>query len=163
MSKPTRPSANSRWGVFLALGVVAVVGGVVVPQVVNGDLTASPTAKTSKPSVGEFEYAPPSWPDAPSHGAMFARLAVGTAVVLALCVVLLRLGRGWLVSPPTVAAEPGALRLKATLPLGNRCVVHVVEIAHRQILVGADAAGIKTMVPLHAFDDLVAESPTEAT
>ena len=42
--------------------------------------------------------------------------------------------------------------------MGNRCSVHLVHLGKREILIGVDGGGIKTMVPLaNSFEDVLAE------
>jgi flagellar biogenesis protein FliO len=49
------------------------------------------------------------------------------------------------------------MALVETLPLGNRCLVHLVRVGNRQVLVGLDAGGLKSLVALpDAFDDALA-------
>jgi flagellar biogenesis protein FliO len=50
------------------------------------------------------------------------------------------------------------MRLIETLPLGNRCSVHLVRLGKREILIGVDGAGIKTVAPLAGFFEDALES-----
>jgi hypothetical protein len=80
---------------------------------------------------------------------MFARLGLGTLLVLGLCAGTLWIGKRWLGGAAASAAPAAAqVRLVETLSLGNRCVVHLLNIGTRPVLVGADAGGVKTIVPL---------------
>jgi flagellar biogenesis protein FliO len=60
---------------------------------------------------------------------------------------------------------PRRLRLVESLPLGGRCMLHLVHVDQREILVGVDATGLKTIVPAPpAFDDVLdaaAQSETQ--
>jgi flagellar biogenesis protein FliO len=100
----------------------------------------------------------PALPDMPNPQGMLARLAWGTILVLGLSVASIWGMRRWTqVRAPAVSGER-TLRLVETLPLGNRCSVHLVHLGKREVLIGVDAAGIKTIVALtKAFDDVLAE------
>ena len=94
---------------------------------------------------------------------MLTRLGVGTAVVLALCVVTLFAGRRWLKRLPGQADANSRMALVETLPLGNRCVVHLVRVGSQQVLVGLDAGGLKSLVALpDAFEDALAQAQEPA-
>jgi hypothetical protein len=88
-------------------------------------------------------------------------------VVLGLSVVTLWYGRRWL-QAPNLAAASRELRLIETLHLGNRCCLHLVQLASRQVLVGADAGGIRSVVPMNDgfepyLQEATQEPPTAAT
>jgi hypothetical protein len=57
------------------------------------------------------------------------------------------------------------MRLIESLSLGNRCLMHLVRLGKREILIGVDGAGIKTVVPLAGtFEDVLeANLPREAS
>jgi hypothetical protein len=93
---------------------------------------------------------------------MVIRLGAGTAVVLGLCVVTLLVGKRWLGGPAAAKAAGATMHVVETLHLGNRCCLHLVQLPARQVLVGADGAGIKAVLPLaENFDTLLGEA--EAT
>jgi hypothetical protein len=146
------------------MGAVAVAAGLLLPRLLSGEPPAPPlSARDQGRPDSDLRYTPPSLPEVPSAQAMFARLAVGTIVVLGLCVVTLLYGKRWLgvLNPPGPAG--GELRLVETLQLGNRCCLHLVQLTSRQVLIGADASGIKTVVPLpEPFENCLTPPPDQA-
>ena len=53
------------------------------------------------------------------------------------------------------------MRLMETLQLGNRCSLHLVKLGKRELIVGIDGAGIKSVLPLaEPFDDILAQVQT---
>lgn len=108
--------------------------------------------------VDALEYSPPVWPDAPDTEAMLKRLAMGTATVIGLCVATMWLGRRWLRGVPIPGTTGNRLQLLESVALGNRCSVHLLRSGEHQILVGVDASGLKSLVPLpHLFDSTLRE------
>lgn len=89
----------------------------------------------------------PEWVAAPEAGGQLARLGVGTVVVLGLCVATLYAGQRWLRGGPA-AAEGKQFQVLETLALGNRCSVLLVRAAGRQLLVGLDGSGVKSLLTL---------------
>jgi flagellar biogenesis protein FliO len=129
-------------------------------------IPATPAAATPTPAApakkDELAYNPPPWPEAPDPKALLERLGVGTVVVLGLCVGALWAAKRWLRGAP-VAAASQQLRLLEALPLGNRCTLYLVSAGDRRILVGADAAGLKTVTLLpEGFADALAEADCAA-
>ncbi len=151
---------NSLWKTWTAIAAVAIVMGLLLPQLMPGETTlpkAEP--KVEAKEKGKLEYTAPSLPEAPSPLAMFTRLGVGTAVVLGLCVATLFGIRRWLYPTAANGSLPRELCLMETLQLGNRCALHLVHLGKQPILVGVDGAGIKTIVPMpSAFEDVLAEA-----
>lgn len=140
---------------WLSLGMMAgaaLLAGLALPQLMPSTHPRTPVKSESEPSgqrdKNDWTYVPPSWPEPPDHQAAFVRLGLGTAAVLTLCVATLWCGKRWLRGETPVAAAGAQLSFIESLPLGNRCVIHLVQIHNRPVLVGADAAGIKTIVPL---------------
>jgi flagellar biogenesis protein FliO len=171
MSAPAGPAAGTdgrkHWITLGVLSLLAVGAGLVVPRFMDAD---APSAKEAAPPLqipaplankaapekkqpsaagaDDLAYTPPAWPDAPDARAMLVRLVVGTLLVLGLCVGTLWIGRRWLHGVP---AQPGGntqLRLVERLPLGNRCFLYLLTVQDRQLLVGVDASGMKTLVTL---------------
>ncbi len=152
----------TRFGTPLALvALLAIVAGVVLPQLAPAEAPAAPSKDESK-GKGDLRYTPPTWPEPPSYGAMFLRLGLGTTLVLGLCVATLWGGKRWLAKLAPAPRTTGEMKLVESLPLGNRCALHLVQIASKQILVGADASGIRTVVPLsEAFEAVLNETQPE--
>ena len=157
---------------WLPLGVIALVAGVagvVLPQFLPStepEVKASESAvaapKSEKSDKSDWTYVPPAWPEPPNHQAVFLRLGVGTLAVLALCAATLWCSKHWLRGDVPAAAAGAQLRCIESLPLGNRCTVHLVHVGKRPVLVGADAAGIKTIVPLpESFSQTLAAQESE--
>ena len=92
-------------------------------------------------------------------------LAVGTAVVMVLCIGKLFLCRRWLRRLPSQPSGNSHMTLIETLPLGNRCQVHLIRVGKQQVLVGLDGAGLKSLVALpDTFDEALAamQEPADA-
>jgi flagellar biogenesis protein FliO len=152
-----------KWSPWIAIALVAVVGGLLLPQLLPGE-PAVEKARIKGEAKGKpgTEYVAPAIPDVPNPQAMLFRLAAGTMVVLGLSVASIWGMRHWLQPRAGAGGGQRALRLIETLHLGSRCSLHLVHLGKREILVGMDGAGIKTVVPLSKpFDDVLAE--TEAT
>lgn len=164
MTTPVK-HAQGRPGLWLQLGVIAAaatLAGLLLPQFIPGDAVLPPPAKEVAAKSGGLSYAPPAWPEAPSNRELLIRLGVGTAVVLGLCVVTLLAGRRWLAGLSAAKPGGGTMHVVETLHLGNRCCLHLIQLPSRQFLVGADGAGIKTVLPLtENFDNLLTEAAAD--
>ncbi len=158
------PGAGRKWLPLALIGGMAVVAGIVLPQMLGGvALPPEAPPAAAEAQKGSLDYVPPSWPEPPDARAMLTRLGVGTAVVLALCVGTLFVCRRWLRRLPGPGAANTRMTLVETLPLGNRCQVHLVRVGKQQVLVGLDAGGLKSLVALpEPFDDALAEAQQEA-
>ena len=98
----------------------------------------------------------------PDARALLTRLGVGTAVVLALCAGTLFVCRRWLRRLPGPDGGSTRMALVETLPLGNRCLLHLVRVGRQQVLVGLDGGGLKSVVALpEAFDEALAVAQGE--
>jgi flagellar biogenesis protein FliO len=153
---------RSRWLSLGAVGLFAVVAGLILPQLITSVAPERTAAHgTEKQERSPLAYTPPAWPEAPDPKAMLGRLALGTAIVLALCVVTLAIGRRWLRGTATAGTDQGRIQLVETLTLGNRCNLHLVKIGGQQVLVGLDGGGLKAMVTLtEPFADRLLEMQT---
>lgn len=123
------------------------------PSADIGFAREKPQARARKPVAekaddGKLNYSPEAWPDAPDTADMLKRLVCGTAIVLGLCICTVFAGRRWLRGAPTRASSGQRLRLVETVALGHRCAVHLLHVGHHQVLVGVDAAGVKSLVHL---------------
>jgi flagellar biogenesis protein FliO len=161
------PQILSRLGpksAWVIVAGVAILGGLLLPQLLPGESAAEkPRAKVEAKGKGVGEYTAPQLPDMPSPQALLTRLATGTVFVLGLAVVSLYGARRWLKMAGPVGTTPGAMKLIETLQLGNRCSLHLVQLGKRDVLIGVDGGGIKTIVPLAAsFEDVLSEAePTD--
>jgi flagellar biogenesis protein FliO len=177
-----QPPQRKMWMILGGVSLLAIVGGLALPQSFPSEplaaaarstsaaeakvIPAVPAAATLAPAASakkeDLAYSPPPWPEAPDPKALLTRLGIGTVVVLGLCVGTLWAAKRWLHGTPAVAASQ-QLRLLEALPLGNRCTLYLVSAGDRRILVGADAAGLKTVVPLpEGFADALAEADCAA-
>ena len=156
---PPRPAGAKKWVPAALAGLAAVVAGLIAPGFF-GDLMPPPSAGTRAAAKGEpLAYTPPAYPEAPDPRAMLLRLALGTGFVLVLAVTTIWLGRRWLKQGPAADAPASRLGVVETLPLGNRCAVHLVRVGRQQVLVGVDATGLRSLV---ALPDLFEETLTHA-
>ena len=148
MASSTPAGRAGYWGPLALIGLLATIAGLVLPQMLPDDPPAVEARPKETANSGDLHYEPPQMPEVPSTRALFLRLGGMTAVVLVIGVGVLVGGRRWLHGMAPARTANGALRLVETLPLGNRCNLHLVQVATRQILVGADATGIKSVVTL---------------
>jgi flagellar biogenesis protein FliO len=163
------PLGGGKRGFWLTIGIiglVAVSAGIVLPQMLPADTTVSqPAAPPESAQKNELAYTPPAWPEAPDPKAMITRLVLGTAIVLGLCAGTLMLSKRWLRGMPVKTSATGPLAVIDSLALGNRCHVHLVGVGKHRVLVGMDASGLKSLVPLSEdFDEAlnqVREGTTE--
>src|SRR5438309_1107179 len=110
---PPSPGAGRKWLPLALIGGLAVVAGVVLPQMLGG-VTLPEAPPPSAGQKGSLEYVPPTWPEPPDSRAMLTRLGLGTAVVLALCVITLIVCRRWLKQVPGQAAGNARMELVET-------------------------------------------------
>jgi flagellar biogenesis protein FliO len=152
--------AQSAWMSWVAITAVAIVLGLVAPQLMPGEASREKVEpKTEAKEKGKLEYTAPALPDAPSVQSMFVRLGVGTAVVLGLCVATMFGIKKWMYPIATNGTAPREMRLMETLQLGNRCSLHLVHLHKQPILVGVDGSGIQTIVPLPpSFEEVLTEA-----
>ena len=165
MFNTTVPSAGpkgalrSTWMTMGIVALMAVMAGLLVPQLLPGEVVLS-TPKTEPANKSKGNYTAPTLPDMPNPQGMLTRLALGTLLVLGLSVISIVAMRRWMQPQQMVARGQQTLRLLETLPLGNRCSVHLVHLGKREILIGMDGTGIKTIVPLpEAFADVMTQTP----
>jgi flagellar biogenesis protein FliO len=146
---PANAGRANYWAPLALIGLLATVAGLVMPQLLPEETHgAENKARESANAAGDLHYVPPELPQVPSTRAMFLRLGGMTVVVLVLCVGVLVCGKRWMRGFAPNQAAGGKLALVETLQLGNRCSLHLVQLSSRQVLVGADATGLKTVVPL---------------
>ena len=165
------------WATVAVVAGLAVVLGVLLPKLVSNDTVidkdrprtdVKAVASDAKGSAAEAkpgsEYKTPSIPDAPNPQALLGRLFMGTVVVLGLSVGSIWMMRRWLQGQMPANALSREMKLIETLRLGNRNSLHLVHIGNREILVGSDTGGIKSIVQLaRPFDDALAEVETTNT
>ena len=166
MSTTSVPGAASKAGLrapWLTMGLVAVIAtlaGLLVPQLLPGEMAIEKTHhKVEAKSASKTDYVAPSIADMPNPQGMLVRLVSGTMLVLGLSVASIWLMRRWMQSQAPAGLGRREMSLVETLPLGNRCSLHLVHMGKREVLIGVDGAGIKTIVPLpKAFEEVLAEA-----
>jgi flagellar biogenesis protein FliO len=158
LSKTT--SRIGSWTPWATVGAIAVFAGLMLPQLLPGE-SALEKGRPKAEAIAKSgtEYAAPALPDMPSPQAMLARLFGGTVFVLGLSVVSLWGVRRWMQTTAAANSTSREMRLVETLQLGNRCSMHLVHLGKREILIGVDGGGIKTVVPLpSSFEDVLADT-----
>src|SRR5579862_826476 len=115
---------QSAWISWVAIAAVAIVLGLLVPQLMPNEVAAEKVeskaearSQTESGAQKKLEYAAPTLPDAPSMQGMLTRLGLGTAVVLGLCVATLWGIRRWLYPTAANGSMPREMRLLETLHL----------------------------------------------
>ena len=135
-ANPIVPWRNWKLIAICAVGAAMLGLGLFVPRATNSDAASKV--------------------DGPNITAMLLRLIAATVVVLALCG-----GVTWMVSRhrriPNMQDADGALQIVDALNVGGRCRVHLVRVGDSWMLVGVDATGLKTVLPLAAEPDALAE------
>jgi flagellar biogenesis protein FliO len=158
------PQTLRRWMPVVIIGLIAVTGGIALPHALPSTPEANKAVQATEDTAkGPLAYTPPTLPEAPDPKSMLTRLGLATAGVLALCVGTLWLGRRWLGTASTTRDETSQLRLVETLPLGNRCALHLVHVGNRPVLIAADPSGLRSVVPLpESFEQELAAVPGSA-
>lgn len=159
----TRSIKLKTWGGFSIVGLVAIAAGIVSTQLL-ASAVPQPAAVTARDTAeaGSLQYTPPVWPEGPDSRNMLLRLGLGTAVVLVLCVGMLWASKRWLQGMPVKSGSNHQLAIIETLPLGNRCWVHLLRAGKQQVLVGLDGSGMKAMVALpERFEQVMTEAEAD--
>lgn len=125
---PPRPGIRSIG--LLAVGLVVVGFGTLVPALLPGPSTASPNDPAS--SAGSADLFRP-----------LVKLAVGLVVTAGACVLVARLFGRRPAMPPG-----GVLEVVDTLAVDPRCTVYLVRAGGRRLLIGSDGAGVKAVLEL---------------
>jgi flagellar biogenesis protein FliO len=149
--------AKRSTALLVTIGLIASLAGLLIPQMLPGDKSPAHASTTAIRDAKDLTYVPPAWPEPPSVQSLMLRLVFGTMFVLILSVAAIWYGKRYL-SAYAGGAVGGELKLVETLPLGNRCRLHLVRLGGRQILIGADGAGIKTVTPLDDFEQVLADN-----
>jgi len=138
MATPIHPAKPKKFTVLLGLGVLVVAVGFAVPRFLS---SPSNTPKPSE-SVQSFAMPTPS-SDGPSLGMSLLKMVLGVAVVSGGCIGIAR----WM-KKRTVTPTAGSMEVVARLALDRRCVLHLVQSGDRRLLLGIDAAGVKSLLEI---------------
>lgn len=143
------PNGLQRWlapGVFI---LIVVLAGLALPQVMP-NTTAVPQIPSANAASGQEMWMDSTTPlpEGPDARAMLTRLALGTVLVLGLCVGTLWVGKRWLQVKPLPPGGTRQLRVVEALPLNGRCCVYLLQAGSRQVLAGIDGYGLKVLLPL---------------
>jgi flagellar biogenesis protein FliO len=154
---------TTRWAPWQTLGIVAlgaIALGLLVPQLLPGEMVIDKNHHKAEARADvKANYEAPTLADMPNPQGMLVRLLAGTVLVLGLAVASILGMRRWLQRQTPAGQGQREMNLVETLPLGNRCSLHLVYLGKRQILIGVDGAGVKTIVPLaKAFEEVLADT-----
>ena len=156
MKRRQMTSVDSTWLLLTWL----IVAGLTLPAEAEespfdlpatGAMTSEPSVRNSPPQTEEealVDYQEPAYPEPLNLKSLVLRLVLGTVGVLTACVASLWLAKRWLQSSPTLKPGDSQMRLMETLSLANRCHVQLIQVDGRKLLVGLDASGLKTILPL---------------
>ena len=136
-----------RWAGWIAFGIVGLIAtgaGTFVPGLAPSEEAGAVAVSADDAS----DYTPPAVPDLPSPRAMLLRLALGTVVVLALCVVTLVVIKRWFSPFAPTQAGGRELFVLETLQLNGRCSVFLLQTGKTRALAGVDATGLKMLMAL---------------
>lgn len=151
---PNQPKPARFSPALIGAGILVIALGFGLPMLTSGalpELPRDPTAKQGGPP------APIQAPEATGLGSALLRMAVGLAVVCALCVFVARM------IGPKPPPAPGAMDVIASITVGQ-CILHLVRAGERRLLIGTDMAGVKAVVELPGSEPtLPPEPPVEAT
>ena len=98
--------------------------------------------------IDMLKYTEPSFPEPSELRTIGLRLVLATGGVLAACVVSLLIGKRFLGAGSIARAGRGKMCLLETLSLSNRCHLQLIQVDGHKLLVGLDAGGLKTVLPL---------------
>jgi flagellar biogenesis protein FliO len=158
-------SALGPWANVVIVAGLAIVLGVMLPKLLSSEPVVDEKKKdnpqtTAKGTIGS-DYKTPALPEI-NPQALLGKLFMGTIVVLGLSVGSIWMMKRWLPAQGPAGSVQREMRLIETLHLGHRTSLHLVHLGKREVLIGTDAGGIKSIVPLaRPFEDALAE--TEAS
>jgi len=100
----------------------------------------------------------------PTHTDMLIRLATWTVIVMCLCGLTVLAIRRWQTKHGLLAVARGQSQIVETVVLGPNRSVSLVELRGVQALVGCDAGGIQSIVPVPpAFPDILGSDTADST
>jgi flagellar biogenesis protein FliO len=152
MPPPNEAAPKPRWAGWIAFGIVGLIAtgaGTFVPGLAPSEEAGAAAVSAEAVSAeAASDYTPPAVPDLPSPRAMLLRLALGTVVVLALCVATLFVIKRWF--GPFAPTQTGGRELFVleTLQLNGRCSVFLLQAGKTRAIAGVDATGLKVLMAL---------------
>ncbi|MCP4784338.1 MAG: hypothetical protein GY903_31910 [Fuerstiella sp.] len=133
------------------------------------EVASSVAAATSKPAAfldltNEGLDAATASVVEPTHTDMLIRLGTWTVIILCLCGLTALAIRRWQTKHGMLPVARGQSQIVETVSLGANRSVSLVELRGVQALVGCDASGIQSIVPVpQAFPDILDHGDAEAT
>lgn len=112
----------------------------------------------SDPRKDPVLYAESESPEPIDLSGLVLRLCITCAFIIGLCLLTVRYGRKWLFRSASVKTGNQDLTLISTLGLGNSCSVQFVKADGRDVLIGSDRSGLKTVTVLPPSFSLAAEA-----
>lgn len=144
-------SPGRKWLVTLCCtGAFFILAGSILPRMISLPALPEPADNAKAVASGDGKQSAGDQPaSTASATAISDRLE---PVVIGLCVVTLAaMGLVWFVRRRRVQQAvvlPKIMHMTAALPLRFNCSAYLVEIGGRNLLVGVDPMGIKTVIPL---------------
>jgi flagellar biogenesis protein FliO len=156
-----RPKVSPAW---IGAGLVIVAVGFALPMVATDPrlwstptreaprthaeqppaaASSPPTGPISPPVAGKTPPRPLDPPAATGIAASLVKFGIGLVVVCGLCILVAR----WVATKSPPATGETSLTVVASLDVGPS-VLHLVRAGERRLLVGTDAAGVKTLLEL---------------
>lgn len=137
------------------------------PEAPQPGSQAETQAETQSLIPNPAEYKP-EFPEAPSLGSVFMRLAGGILFVTIMCGGTVWFGRRWMKQHGLPGLRDGEeMRVLESTRLGGQCTVHLLQIGGQRVLAGTDRSGLHSIVPLpepfnNVLDDQFAEPASTA-
>lgn len=133
-----------------------------VVQATPASAQAAPAAQAAE--VDLEKYKDPMFPEPADLQNLGMRLVLVTAGVLAACVISLVVAKRCFGVSRIARSGDAKMRVLETLPLNNRCRLQLIQADGHKILVGVDAAGLKSVLLLQdPFKATLESLETEST
>ena len=125
--------------------IAAIVCIAVTPELLADEKSPRPISE-HRDSATPPRYEP-DWPEPPNVGSVVVKLFVGVGAAGLVALVLLWTSKRRL-RDGKHQNSPHLLTTKATLSLGNRAVLHLVQSGDYQLIAATDATGVKSLLLL---------------